>query len=211
MELVIVFDGSRSTVDPTGSDIDRDGVIGRPHLGDWGLAADFGSTDPGDTLLSAQVLAARSLVHALASSDVRFAIAIFYGSGSAWEGPHPVGEIVAALTNDRETLDTALEEILRRQPMGMTSFATGMGAAIDVLSGDSGRQAVPRRVAFLVSDSPAPNSKRAGPPLKGSFSTHSGWERRLPPHHRFRSVASRARLAGPIAKSPIPGISTATS
>ena len=52
--------------------------------------------------------------------------------------------------------------------MGMTSFATGMGAAIDVLSGDSGRQAVPRRVAFLVSDSPAPNSKRAGPPLKGA-------------------------------------------
>ena len=52
-DVVLVIDTSRSTVDPTGADINGNGIVGKPRLGQIGSMFDVGSTDPGDSILAA--------------------------------------------------------------------------------------------------------------------------------------------------------------
>ena len=61
-DVILVLDTSRSTIDPTGADINGNGIVGKPYLGRIGSIFDVGSTDPGDSILAAEVAAARQLL-----------------------------------------------------------------------------------------------------------------------------------------------------
>src|SRR5262245_6202897 len=79
VDVVIVIDRSRSTIDSTGRDINQNGKIGRPIISPVGSIFDVGSTDTGDSLLAAQVVATRSILEALLNDHTRFGIVSFAG------------------------------------------------------------------------------------------------------------------------------------
>src|SRR5262245_39609006 len=58
-DVVIAIDTSRSTAAPAGVDVDRDGTCGVAATGRF---SDRMSSDPGDSVLAAQVAAARTLL-----------------------------------------------------------------------------------------------------------------------------------------------------
>lgn len=61
-DVVLVLDTSRSTIDPAGADINGNGVVGRKRLGHLGAIFGADSSDPGDSILAAEVAAARQLL-----------------------------------------------------------------------------------------------------------------------------------------------------
>jgi len=74
-ELIIAIDESASTLDPTGTDLDQDGRVGRlRRSGRYTLRA---SSDPEDTIIRAELDAARVLLHQLDARTTRVAIVTF--------------------------------------------------------------------------------------------------------------------------------------
>ena len=114
LDVAIAIDASRSTVDPSGSDVDADGDIGKPFLGRIGKIYDVGSTDPEDSWLYAEVRAARAVVDELAGGDVRFSIVAFSGITPHATRPartqHAV--IEAPLTGNSADLEAAVDRVL---------------------------------------------------------------------------------------------------
>ncbi len=78
-DVILVLDTSRSTVDPTGADINGNGIVGKPRLGQIGSIFDVGSTDPGDSILAAEVAAARQLLRGLDPRSTRVGVIRFAG------------------------------------------------------------------------------------------------------------------------------------
>lgn len=75
-DLVLVLDLSGSTLEPSGIDVDGDGAIGEPRR------LRGGSSDPGDTVRAAEVVAARRLVDGLDLARTRVAVLVF--ADNAW-------------------------------------------------------------------------------------------------------------------------------
>ncbi len=153
-DTVIVIDATFSTSAPSGSDLNRNGRVGRTtpaSIVTWTI------DDVGDSIFAAELVATRSLVEILAGPRNRFAIAAFYAEGSAFENwPTVVGRIVSPLTSDVRSLADALADLSRQGPGGnVTSFTSGMTVGLDALSGAS-EQAGARKIALLVSDTPGP-------------------------------------------------------
>ncbi len=166
-DVAIVIDRSRPTIDPTGSDIDGDGRVGRT-----GFRLATGSAEAADNYLTAQVVAARSLVRTVVDVDVRLAIVAFTGPsrsaalGDRWEaeGVRQFGEVWADLTSDPKALEAALEALLRREPERMASFAAGMTRALDVLASAPNQDRRPRKVVVFMAASPEPRAGKAAEP-----------------------------------------------
>src|SRR5262249_6334205 len=79
-DVMIVLDPPASTADGTGADINGNGIVGKPALG-GGLGQIFGvaSTDPGDSILAAEVAAARQIMHGLDPRTTRLGVITFAG------------------------------------------------------------------------------------------------------------------------------------
>ncbi len=163
LDVAVVIDASRSTRNPTESDIDGDGVVGR--------FADSVMTDPDDTLLSAQVAGVRSLLHAASGPGRRFAIVSFSGRFRFGPRAPPDGLVLRAqavvhseLTEDLGSLEVALNQILEKGSFGTTDFAAGLRKALRALS-EAAPPGVPnRRIVLFLSDAttplvPRPNEK----------------------------------------------------
>jgi hypothetical protein len=156
LDVAVAIDGSRSTALPSGSDIDGDGEVGAP----WNVR----STDPLDTILAAQVVGVRSLVRALAGSDVRFSIVGISGRSLYPEGTQPMGRVVAfeqgriasTLTDDETALERGLDRVLATRGEGRTDFAAGMSLALRTLERDADASGEPRGVVFFLTDSSTP-------------------------------------------------------
>ncbi len=139
-DVALVIDTSRSTSDPSGSDINGNGIVGRPRLGHSGAVFASGSTDPGDSVLSAEVETARQLMQSLDPLSARVALVTFSGqppkSGRAWfvwtASPEPATTHVR-LTSDRDRVERALDLIASAEPSGGTHTAAGLDLAIDEL------------------------------------------------------------------------------
>lgn len=158
-DVMLVIDVSDSTKAASGADIDGDGQVGvDPHnelLPPGAFDPAIRSTDPGDTILQAQIAAARALLAGLDARRVRVGLVSFGGEVSPQTGERkrvdqqdawlelPLGEDYAAL-------DRALNAILARGPHGATNFAAGIRLGIVELSGLSGAQSVPRADARKV-------------------------------------------------------------
>jgi hypothetical protein len=158
-DVMLVIDVSDSTKAASGADIDGDGQVGvDPHnelLPPGAFDPAIRSTDPGDTILQAQVAAARALLAGLDPRRVRVGLVSFGGEVSPQTGERkrvdqqdawlelPLGEDYAAL-------DRALTAILARGPHGATNFAAGIRLGIVELTGLSGALSMPRADARKV-------------------------------------------------------------
>jgi hypothetical protein len=166
VDVAIVIDSSRSTADPSGADINMNGEIGKPELGEIGLIFDVGSTDPGDSFLWAQVAAARSLIGHLGDADARFSVVSFSGVDpgrrrrSQRSGPPPrkVDAVIeSGLTDKLQDLEAALDRVLASDSAGGSKFSAGMRLANQTLRNATAPTRSPRRLALFISDSPLPS------------------------------------------------------
>jgi von Willebrand factor type A domain len=164
-DVVLVLDVSESTRAASGTDVDGDGTIGiDPHFelvpaGTY--PDDVVSTDLQDTVLHAEVQAARALLHSLDRRRVRVAVVSFSGEVDATTGRRKRIDqqdawLDVPLTDDYEQVNRALTAILARGSHGATNFAAAIRLVIAELSGVGGGRSTPRpdaqRVALLLTD-----------------------------------------------------------
>jgi hypothetical protein len=152
-DVMLAIDVSHSTKAASGSDIDRDGQIGvNPRfelLPPDAYPRDMLSTDPGDSILHAQVMAAHALIQSLDARRVRVGLLSFSGevdpvSGQRKRIDQQDARLEAPLTDDFEQLHRILNAVLVRGAHGATNFAAGVRLAIVELSGLSGARSQPR-------------------------------------------------------------------
>ena len=152
-DVMIVFDVSGSTKSASGVDVDGDGEIGiNPHmelLPPGSYPPDVLSTDPGDTILAAEVAAAQALLASLDPQRVRVGVISFSGemdpvSGRRLSYDQQDAWVEMPLTQDFDRVATVLPGILARGPHGGTNFAAGVRLAITELAGLSGARSAPR-------------------------------------------------------------------
>jgi hypothetical protein len=162
-DVFIVLDVSESTKAPCGADLDGDGVIGINQQFELGnqYPPEVVSTDPQDTVLHAEVQAARTLLRSLDPRRVRVGVISFAGEvdpitlqrrridqADAW--------LDVPLTEDYALVNRALTAILARGARGATNFAAAVRLVITELSGVQGAKSAPRpdakRVALFLTD-----------------------------------------------------------
>jgi hypothetical protein len=158
-EVVIVLDTSRSTVEPAGADIDGDGTIGQAVLEAVGGDYDVSCTDPGDSILAAEVAGARGLLHGLDSRSVRVALVTFAGDAledQRWILPRRPATTREPLTADFARIERALDAVAAQEPQGSTHMAAGLDQARAELAGRGGAGGPPdsdsRKFIFFFTD-----------------------------------------------------------
>jgi Mg-chelatase subunit ChlD len=159
-DVIIVLDISGSTKVASGVDVDRDGEIGvNPQfelLPPGAYPEGTVSTDPGDTILAAEVAAADALISSLERGGrVRVGIISFSGEMNPDTGYRKRYDqqdawLEVPLTSDFEAARARLPTILARGPYGGTNFAAGMRLAITELAGLSGARSPSRPEARKV-------------------------------------------------------------
>lgn len=163
-DVMLVIDVSHSTRTASGGDIDGDGVVGVDPQAE-GLAGMFPplvrSTDPEDSILHAQVRAARALLQDLDPRRVRVGVITFSGevdpaTGERLSETQHDAELAIALTHDYAEVERALAGVIARGPHGATNFGAGILFAVSELSGLSGARSQPRaeakKVALFLTD-----------------------------------------------------------
>lgn len=135
-DIAVVLDTSGSTNEATGVDVNGNGVVGENRFGSlFGRAP----TDPGDSILAAEVAAARALMQNLDPRTSRIALITFAGEAPDQYGkaPEPAYTLVG-LTSDFPKIETALDEILDEGPDGATWMSAGVDEAVIELGGLKG-------------------------------------------------------------------------
>jgi Mg-chelatase subunit ChlD len=153
-DVMIVLDISGSTKVASGVDVDADGAVGiNPQfelLPPGTYPEGTTSTDPGDTILAAEVAAADALVASLQTGGrVRVGIISFSGEMNPDTGHRKRYDqqdawVEVPLTADFAAARARLPAILARGPYGGTNFAAGLRLAITELAGLSGARSAPR-------------------------------------------------------------------
>jgi hypothetical protein len=204
-DVVLVLDTSGSTADMTGADVNRNGVTGQR-----GLSGLFRGVDAGDSVLAAEVEAARQLLRSLDPRVARVALVSFAGTPSAppgtfaigaREGPPAVTE--EPLTSDYARVERALDGVLARGPYGGTHMAAGLDQAVIELLGLRGGLSEPdpeatRVVLFLTDGLPTlPVEAALGPNVQAAVRAAERARRAAVQVHTFALGAEA--LSGPIA------------
>ena len=99
-DVVILLDRSGSTFRSSGMDVDGDGVVGHDYTPEMPEEIVTWTSDFGDTILSAEILAARRLIERLDPETTRMGIISFGGNA----------EVDAPLGSSREKLLAALDK-----------------------------------------------------------------------------------------------------
>jgi Mg-chelatase subunit ChlD len=158
-DVMLVLDISGSTAQPSGVDVDGDSEVGvNPSRGlDTTLYPDGSqNTDPGDSILAAEVAAADALVATLSRSErVRVGVLSFSGEMNPQTGYRKRYDqqdawLEVPLTSDFASIRARLPAILARGPYGGTNFAAGLRLAIQELAGLSGARSTARPEARKV-------------------------------------------------------------
>lgn len=139
-DVIIAIDESPSTFLPTGSDLDGDGLVGEPRTMSL-LGPSHASTDPDDSVIHAELLAARALIRQLDPQTTRVGIITFAEEAS----------VLAPLGTPKAALMWLDEYDARTYPAG-TSLAAGLEGALEAFfeyrEDDMRRQ----RTVLLLSD-----------------------------------------------------------
>lgn len=153
-DVMIVLDISGSTKAASGVDVDGDGEIGiNPNfeLTPPGTYPEGTlSSDPGDTILAAEVAAADALIASFQQGGrIRIGIVSFSGEMNPDTGRRKRFDqqdawVEVPLTGDFAAARRRLPAILARGPYGGTNFAAGLRVAIVELAGLHGARSVPR-------------------------------------------------------------------
>ena len=151
LDVIVVVDTSKSTAAPSGTDIDGDGRIGREmgarHIPLLGKLLDLSSDDPGDSILAAEVSAARTLLEQLDPEHVRVGVVAFSGD----DDPATRDAFTAVpLTERYDKVVHGLERLLAEKPHGRTNLSAGIAAASLELSGALDALSEPRPDAAKV-------------------------------------------------------------
>jgi hypothetical protein len=144
-DIIIAIDTSGSTSQPTGVDVDGDGLLGIPLPGATPSSPIPGSTDPGDSILAAEVAAAEKLLGGLDPRSTRVGLVTFAGDPVA-ALPGVVGRMRVRraalteepLTSDYKRLRRALTAVRDRGARGGTHMAAGIDQASVELLGLTG-------------------------------------------------------------------------
>jgi hypothetical protein len=158
-DVILAIDVSGSTKEASGVDVDGDGEVGfnpqRELVEPGAFPSDMRSTDPGDSILAAEVAAAAALLSSLDAGRVRVGVVTFSGEMDRTTGKRARYDqqdawVEVPLTEDFESIRAALEAILARGPYGGTNFAAGVRLAITELAGLSEARSRPRPEARKV-------------------------------------------------------------
>jgi Mg-chelatase subunit ChlD len=160
-DVILVIDVSGSTEYPSGLDVNENGELGVARAATLADEPDTKNTDPGDSILAAQVQASRALLGGLEPGRVRVGLVSFSGEIDPATGRRRSRDQVDAmveqpLTGDYQAVDRALEAVKLRGPHGGTNMEAGIKIALRELAGLSGARSKPRKhskkVILLLTD-----------------------------------------------------------
>jgi uncharacterized protein YegL len=120
-DVIIILDRSGSTFRASGVDVDGDGIVGKTVPGEPPDEAVLWTTDFGDTIVSAETLAARRLVERLDPDTTRMAIITFGGNAN----------VEAPLGANKQQLLSALDSLPPRPNENGTNMYEALETAID--------------------------------------------------------------------------------
>jgi len=158
-DVMLAIDVSASTRAASGVDVDGDGEVGANPLLELlpptAYSADTRSSDPEDSVLHAEVAAARGLIERLDARRVRVGVISFAGEVDPMTGKRKHLDqqdawVDAPLTADLAQIHRTLDAILARGARGATNFAAGVRLGIRELAGLSGARSAPRPEAKKV-------------------------------------------------------------
>jgi hypothetical protein len=139
-DVLLVIDTSDSTRAASGADVNENGVVGEDRL--MGV---FPITDAGDSILAAEIAAARKVLESFDPRSTRVGLVTFAGNPLAPPGTLTVGgsDAPSALTEQPLTTEyrlvaKALERVLARGPEGLTNMTEGVRLAVRELKGFRG-------------------------------------------------------------------------
>jgi len=215
-DVAIVLDTSRSTIEPAEADIDSDGEIGAATLLPVGSSFEVGCTDPGDSILAAEIAAARELLRGLDPRSTRVALVGFAGElpgEGRWSFlakpfarllAHPDAVTLEPLTSDYSRIELALDALAASEPEGGTNMAAGVDHATAELLHPSGGVAEARadshKFVFFFTDGWPTLPHDARDEAANVRETLLAAERASAGGIRIHSFAiGREALAGPIA------------
>jgi hypothetical protein len=148
-DVMLVLDTSGSTNTASGADINGNGVVGAS-----GLSGIFKQSDPGDSILAAEVAAAKKVIESLDPRNTRVGLITFAGE-AAQTDPYYPGQVYfptapaaiteEPLTTSYERVHKALDRVFKRGPDGMTNMTEGVRLAIRELKGFRGGMSKPDR------------------------------------------------------------------
>jgi hypothetical protein len=160
LDVALAIDTSQSTIDPSGVDVDEDGIVGAVFESFY--------TDIDDSSLAAIVKSVALLLESSVGHDIRFSLITFSGRMiPTQEPPRRVvmkrdAVIRIPLTGDTAELAVGLDAVLRRGSKGMSNYFAGMRRATRSLLETRDRERVSRRLVLFISDSPTPLLRRVG-------------------------------------------------
>jgi len=153
-ELVVVIDVSGSTAYPSGLDVNGDGVLGETQRSPVSSQPDTPNTDPGDSILAAEVSAAKALLEGLDPARIHVGVVSFSGEVDPVTqrglGRGDDALLEQALTPDYAAVSRALDAVLLRGPSGGTNMQAGVKLALRELVGLPGAVSRPRSQAKKV-------------------------------------------------------------
>ena len=162
-DVIFVLDVSGSTFEPTGVDVNGNGIVGASkHSPGSMLTIEF--TDPGDSILAAEVAAARLLLQKFDRRSTRVGLVTFGGatrpSGflERFSRAPVYAETRKPLTDSYEQIDRILDDVLALNPIegGGTHMAAGLDQGTIELLGLRGAISRPyaksQKVVFFFTD-----------------------------------------------------------
>lgn len=144
-DIALVLDISGSTAIASGSDVDGDGKLGKAKRrpDNWRrFNPAHQSTDSGDTILAAELLASRRLVESLSPSGTRFAVVTFADRA----------RLEAPLSADPNATFEALDALNERFGAGLTNLADALDVATQALVAGAESGSTRKPVILLLSD-----------------------------------------------------------
>lgn len=158
-DVLIAIDVSHSTRYPSGIDVDEDEEVGfNPHdelIAPGTYPEDVVCSDPDDTILAAEVKAARYLVDVLSAGRTRVGVIAFSGDVDPDTGMQASPDqkdawVEIPLTNDFGAVHQTLEKLLAAGPHGATNYAAAVQLSVVELAGLSGARSPKRTGAKKV-------------------------------------------------------------
>jgi len=159
-DIIFVIDTSDSTAEPSGADIDGNGIVGEKrgakYLSVLGRVLPLPNTDKGDSVLAAEIAGCRVLLKQLDPRTTRVGVVSFAGDSNALT---PDAQTEVPLTSDFAKVERGLDSIFRRGPEGMTNMVSAMNlATIELLGTQSAysqrREGAKRVIMFLTDGQP---------------------------------------------------------
>jgi len=155
-DMVLALDMSSSTTGPAGTDVNGNGIVGEPKLGELGAALGAGLTDDGDSILAAEIAAARRVLAGFDPRSTRVGLVAFAGEPPGSSSSRKPSFTVVGLTRDYSEIERGLDELWKAGPSGNTHMAAGINQATIELAGLRGARSKPdpdsEKVVFFFTD-----------------------------------------------------------